>query len=338
MNIHYTIAHPVTLDVTLDIVGFTALLGRSGEGKSTLLKSIAALIPAQGTLYQNLPAEKRPIGYLPQGYALFPHLCVWENVAFPLHGTKSQRRIRALELLSRVDLDGLSERQTNTLSGGQQQRVALARALARSPALLLLDEPTSALDAGTQEHVIEELIELISTLGIPALVATHNPHLAALADHMAILSRGRIVQQGPPVEVFNAPRTPDVARLIGYRNLFEAQLIQEGQATCQGVNLYIPSSKTIGTHETMMLAWHADDVHLDSQHGVSSHECNRLSARIIRLRTEGIGLRLRCDAGLGKPIEVKIPKRDQVHQDLRVGDQVKLSLEASSIRLLETSN
>jgi molybdate/tungstate transport system ATP-binding protein len=224
MRIDYSIDRPVPLEVNLEVEGFTILLGQSGEGKTTLLRAIAGLLPAHGEPFGGLLPQQRAVGYLPQGYALFPHLRAWENVAFALP-RGPQRRVQALELLARVRLVDVAERYPAGLSGGQQQRVALARALARKPQLLLLDEPSSALDAVTRDEVLAELISEVHEFGLPALAVSHDPHLAALADRVAVMSGRRIVQQGTPAEVLSQPGSPAVARLLGHRNLFTARVV-----------------------------------------------------------------------------------------------------------------
>ena len=226
MRVDYRIASPIALNVALDIEGFTVLLGLSGAGKTTLLKAVAGLIPGAGAPYGGLPPQQRPVGYMPQGYALFPHLPVWRNVAFAMNGTRAAKYDRACDLLQRVGLGDLVERDPRTLSGGQMQRVALARALARKPELLLLDEPTNALDAATRDQVLEELRALINRLGVPALVATHDPQLAAIGDRVAVMAHGAIVEQGSPAGVFDHPATSHVARLVGFQNLWPAGSVE----------------------------------------------------------------------------------------------------------------
>src|SRR5260370_7457131 len=144
---------------------------------------------------------------MPQGYALLPHLRAWENVAFALP-RGPLRRAQALELLLRVRLVDVAEQYPAALSGGKQQRVALARALARKPQLLLLDEPSSALDAGTRDEVMAELISELHEFGLPALAVSHDPHLAALADSVAVMSERRIVQKATPTTRFPPPPAP----------------------------------------------------------------------------------------------------------------------------------
>lgn len=224
MRIDYRIDHPLQLQACFEVEGFTVLLGQSGEGKTTLLRAIAGLLPARGEPFDGLPPQHRAVGYLPQGYALFPHLRAWENVAFALP-RGPHRRALALDLLARVRLVQVADHYPNALSGGQQQRVALARALARKPQLLLLDEPTSALDAATRDEIMAELISEIHEFGLPALAVSHDPHLAVLADRVAVMSGRRIVQEGPPAEVLSRPASVTVARLLGYRNLFTACVV-----------------------------------------------------------------------------------------------------------------
>src|SRR6266478_2491057 len=234
MRIDYRIDYPVRLRVNFEVAGFTILLGQSGEGKTTLLRAIAGLLPAHGEPFGGLLPQQRAVGYLPQGYALFPHLRAWENVAFALpRGT--HRRAEAMELLARLRLVHVSEHYPAALSGGQQQRVALARALARKPQLLLLDEPSSALDAATRDEVMAELISEMHEFGLPALAVSHDPHLAALADRVAVMSGRRIVQQGSPAEVLSRPASAAVARLLGHRNLFTARVA--GHETNRDVTL-----------------------------------------------------------------------------------------------------
>jgi molybdate/tungstate transport system ATP-binding protein len=245
MRIDYTIEQPVALQAVFDVEGFTVLLGTSGEGKSLLLRAIAGLAPARGEPFGGMAAQHRAVGYLPQGYALFPHLNAWQNVAFALRG--AQRREQALQLLERVHMAAFAERYPATLSGGQQQRVALARALARRPQLLLLDEPTSALDPVTRDDVIAELIAEVHDVGIPTLAVSHDRHLAAVADRLVLMHDRKIIQIGTPEAVYAHPINGAAARLLGYRNVHRGQVI----GTLQAPRLVWPESGTsfaVGSH------------------------------------------------------------------------------------------
>ncbi|MDE2334467.1 MAG: ABC transporter ATP-binding protein [Rhodospirillales bacterium] len=218
------LARPVALTARFEVRGFTALLGATGAGKSTLLRALAGLLAAQGTPFSGLPAHRRPVGYLPQGAGLFPHLPVWRNVAFALDGSRRARRAAAVAALERVGLADLATRMPDALSGGQRQLVALLRAQARHPALLLLDEPTAGLDPLTAENVAADLIARLRAAGIPALAATHDATLAAMADHVALLHGGDVIQEGAPAAVFASPACREAASLLGWRNLFTARL------------------------------------------------------------------------------------------------------------------
>lgn len=228
MRIDYTIEQPIALQAAFDVEGFTVLLGASGEGKSLLLRAIAGLVPARGEPFGGMAVQHRAVGYLPQGYALFPHLNAWQNVAFALRG--AQRREQALQLLERVHMAAFAERYPATLSGGQQQRVALARALARRPQLLLLDEPTSALDPVTRDDVIAELIAEVHDFGIPTLAVSHDRHLAAVADRLVLMHDRKIIQIGTPQTVYADPVSGAAARLLGYRNVHRGKVIGTLQA------------------------------------------------------------------------------------------------------------
>jgi molybdate/tungstate transport system ATP-binding protein len=217
MRIDYRLTHPIALDVQFETDGFTVLLGRSGEGKSSLLRALAGLLPAQGEPFAGLPPQHRPIGYVPQSLSLFPHLPVWRNVGFAL--PRASRRQEAMRLLDSFGIADLALRWPSELSGGQQQRVALARALAPRPQLLLLDEPTSALDAITRDEMIDELIRLARVSGLVILAVTHDRQLALAADRLVILHQGSIVQQGSPADVLAAPASTEVSRLMGVRDV-----------------------------------------------------------------------------------------------------------------------
>jgi molybdate transport system ATP-binding protein len=217
--IDYRLEQPVTLHARFEVRRFTALLGRSGAGKTSLLKAIAGLLPATGTPWGGLPPEARPAGYLPQGSALFPHLTALENAAYAIRGP--DRFARAQRLLDELGIGALAQRPAPTLSGGEAQRVALARALARQPALLLLDEPSAALDGTTRDAVLAWLAATLTARAIPALAATHDHNIALLADWVVVLDGGSIIQQGAPRAVFNHPATVAAAALLGYENIWQ---------------------------------------------------------------------------------------------------------------------
>jgi putative spermidine/putrescine transport system ATP-binding protein len=208
---------------------FLTLLGPSGSGKTTLLMTVAGFVqPSAGQVLldgrdiTDLPPEKRNFGMVFQGYALFPHLTVAENVAFPLrvrHMPKPEQASRVAAALDLVQLTRFAERRPSQLSGGQQQRVALARALVFDPALLLLDEPLSALDKKLRAELQDELKALHRRVGRTFINVTHDQEEAlSLSDRIAILNHGRLVQQGSPASLYEAPRTRFVADFLGKSN------------------------------------------------------------------------------------------------------------------------
>jgi molybdate transport system ATP-binding protein len=219
----------------------TVLLGESGAGKSTVLRLIAGLLTAQkghislgDTIYFDsergitVPPQERPFGYVFQDYALFPHLSVFENVAFGLraqHLARSLIRQRVGEALDMVHLPGLEQRKPTQLSGGQQQRVAIARALALQPQLLLLDEPLSALDVQTRREVRQELRHILAEVDVTTVMVTHT-YLEALlfGQHILVLEQGRVLQQGGQRDLLEQPRSSYVAELIGV-NFFHGSIV-----------------------------------------------------------------------------------------------------------------
>lgn len=224
--------HPLDLHVSSG--QFTTLLGPSGCGKTTLLRVIAGLeTPDAGDIAfgdefvfsssRNIskPVHKRNLGMVFQDFALWPHLTVFENVAFGLRATKQtgQLRERVSEAIRAVQLQGFEDRYPNQLSGGQQQRVAFARAVAIRSRIILFDEPLSALDALLREDMRGELTELVRTFGLTAVYVTHDQTEAmSMSDRIVVMQRGKIMQQGSPEEIYHRPAHPDVARFIGKSN------------------------------------------------------------------------------------------------------------------------
>lgn len=221
---------PLAVDLTVGRNELLALVGPSGAGKSTLLRVIAGLTcPAAGEIAAagetwfssahaiDLPPQARAVGFVFQDYALFPHLTALENVAIVLRSPDtSGRRDAARALLTRVHLEEFADRRPASLSGGERQRVAIARALARSPRVLLLDEPFSAVDRMTRAHLKRELAALRSSLEIPIILVTHDIAEAfALADRVAVLHKGKVLQTGAPDDIRRDPASPLVADILG---------------------------------------------------------------------------------------------------------------------------
>ncbi|MFA5171109.1 MAG: polyamine ABC transporter ATP-binding protein [Sulfuriferula sp.] len=215
-----------------------ALLGGSGCGKSTLLRMLAGFeTPTQGKIFlagqdiTNLPPYQRPINMMFQSYALFPHLTVWDNIAFGLRRdgmAKADVAERVESMLSLVQLTKFAKRKPHQLSGGQQQRVALARSLAKRPKLLLLDEPLGALDKKLREKTQFELVNIIEEVGVTCVLVTHDQEEAmTMATRIAVMSEGYFLQVGSPDEVYEIPNSLQVADFIGNVNIFDGVLEED---------------------------------------------------------------------------------------------------------------
>ena len=241
----YTAGVHVVRDVSFSLAQgeFLTLLGPSGSGKTSTLMMVAGFeAPSRGAIrvdgrdVAQLPPERRNFGVVFQGYALFPHMTVLDNVAFPLRmkgiGGAARRRA-AMQMLDRVGLAEFAARRPRALSGGQQQRVALARALVFEPDALLLDEPLGALDRKLREALQAEIKEIQRRVGVSILFVTHDQDEAMMmSDRIVVMQDGRIVQLGAPDEVYLHPETPFVAGFLGETNLLRGQCVaqQEGHA------------------------------------------------------------------------------------------------------------
>jgi molybdate transport system ATP-binding protein len=342
-----------TLDVRLTATParLTVLVGENGAGKSTLLRALAGLVrPARGfarlgelSLFdcsrnRSLPVERRPVGYVPQELALFPHLDVGANVAFGLrsqHLAASAVRSRAHAALERFGLAGLAARRPGSLSGGQQQRVALARALVLEPRLLLLDEPLSALDPGTRRTMRAELRQLLAHLPCVTLLVTHQPADAlALADDLLVLERGRITQSGALASILGAPGSAYIAEFLGV-NLFEGEVVgRPGSGTAQvaigDARLVIPDP---GAAERVRLILHPREVVLSLGPPEGSAR-NRLSGAIREIAPEPPhGDTLRVTLASVPPVTAQVTRSAAEELGLVPGMVVIASFKATSLQV-----
>ncbi|GAA2295935.1 ABC transporter ATP-binding protein [Streptomyces violaceusniger] len=293
----FTAVHP--LDLHIPAGSFFALLGASGCGKTTTLRMIAGLEdPTTGTVQlagediTALPPHKRPVNTVFQSYALFPHLDIFENVAFGLRrrGVKSVKK-QVEEMLELVQLGDFARRKPQQLSGGQQQRVAVARALINHPRVLLLDEPLGALDLKLRRQMQLELKRIQTEVGITFIHVTHDQEEAmTMADTVAVMNGGRVEQRGAPAELYENPGTTFVANFLGTSNLIEAEITDKSGGdlvlTAAGGRLALPADRCsapvrtggkllVGVRPEKITLAHAEDA------GSVPEGRNRITGRIV---------------------------------------------------------
>jgi molybdate transport system ATP-binding protein len=332
------------------------LFGPSGVGKTTTLNIIAGLLaPDAGEILLDgrplfrrgrpgtackVPARHRNIGYVFQGYALFPHLNALENVAYPVRGQRDAR-LRAVALLDRMHLAHLADRYPAELSGGQQQRVAIARALAADPQVLLLDEPFSALDAGVREHLQRDLGALQAELRLAVIYVTHRLEDAFAMGHtLAVMGEGQVAQVGPIEEVFRRPVNAGVAEIMGVRNLFRAQVISAGPEGLtldwDGLRLEGPAqAAAAGAILTSYIRPEEIKVLYPDRPLTGAVARNQVSGRILESRPSTSYRVLRVALENGHELEVRFPRQAYVGLPLSVGAKVSLSLRREALVGLE---
>jgi molybdate transport system ATP-binding protein len=326
-----------------------ALVGPSGAGKSTVLRAIAGLhrpdrgrVALAGDVWletaagTDLPPERRSCGYLFQDYALFPHMSVWRNVAFGLEGIpRAQRRRRAEAALEAFGVAGLADATPGGLSGGERQRVALARALAREPGVLLLDEPLAALDARTGAAAARELAATLERTAAPTVLVTHDFAEAALiADQVAVIDRGRIVQRGAAGELSARPASAFVADFAGAAVLFGVASASAGGSTVvelEGGGRVASSDRATGPVGAAVYPW---EITLEPA-GASPHgsALNRLEARVTSV-TE-IGNRARIGLLASQPFAAEVTSESVTRLNLSPGARVTATWKATATRLVE---
>lgn len=285
---------------------FLSILGPSGCGKTTLLRVVAGLeqqdrgeIMIAGRDVSKLSVSKRNVGIVFQSYALFPNLTAEQNIAYGLPQRLAERdrvRRRVKELLELVGLDGSGGKYPSQLSGGQQQRVALARAIAGAPALLLLDEPLSALDAKVRSRLRSEIRQLQKRLGITTLMVTHDQEEAlAMADRILVMDQGRLLQTGPPDEVYDRPASPFVASFIGSMN-FIRDIVKEAPGIFRkgDLSLVVNDSDSVPQGMQAILAVRPEDIVLN---GNGDHHENSLPALVRRMEYRGASYRVTLSLG-----------------------------------------
>ncbi|MGW3679725.1 ABC transporter ATP-binding protein [Streptomyces prasinus] len=323
----FTAVHP--LDLTVPEGSFFALLGASGCGKTTTLRMIAGLEePTSGTVHLGdqdvtaLPPYKRPVNTVFQSYALFPHLDVFENVAFGLRrrGIRNVKK-QVGEMLELVQLGEQARKKPHRLSGGQQQRVAVARALINHPKVLLLDEPLGALDLKLRRRMQLELKRIQTEVGITFVHVTHDQEEAmTMADTVAVMNGGRVEQLGPPTELYENPHTTFVADFLGTSNFIEADVdTRSGDdlvLRAGGGKLVLPSARNsgptaaggkvlLGVRPEKISLVHADDA------GRIPEGRNRITGRISDSSYLGVSTQFVVDSPVCTAFEVYVQNIDR---------------------------
>jgi len=355
---------PVSMEVEFEVsdAELVALVGPSGGGKSTILRAIAGFEkPTGGKISVGaqqwfnsaqklfVPARQRRVGMVFQSYALFPHLSALENVLEALADRQTGNKIGlANEYLARVNLKGLGKRLPDQMSGGQRQRVAVARALAREPDVLLLDEPFSAVDKVTRIRLQRELVDLRSDLSIPIILVTHDIEEAArLADRIAVLHEGRILQMASHEILSKSPVNTDVARLIGIRNIFNSQVanIDSEQDRLElrwgSSSLEMPYQHgfTPGQAVTWCVPSDGIVVHRRNRPSRGEHE-NPVFGTVNEVFHFGqtTELTIRVDDPDAHPLHCSVPTHVAERNEIDVGADLGVSIKADMIHIMDSAD
>ena len=340
------------LDLTIPDGQSVVLLGQSGCGKTSTMRCIAGLESPSGgritigdrTVFDgaagtSVPSHKRGVGMVFQSYAVWPHMTVADNVAFPLKMkriAKAEARRRAVEVLDVVGLGHLGDRGASMLSGGQMQRVALARSMAMEPAVLLLDEPLSNLDARLRDDLRVELRRIQVERGLTSLYVTHDQQEAlALADRIAIMQGGRITQLGAPEEIYAAPASASIASFLGVTNVFAVDAVDRDRVTLidTGQSLAVADGTAGGTGSRFACI-RPEHVRVDpgSSAGDADAGTNRLHGTVEVSVFQGASIRCTVRTGAGVELEAICPP--PVTGTLAAGTEVTVSVDARAVRLL----
>jgi molybdate transport system permease protein len=316
-----------------------AILGPSGSGKSALLRCLAGLYGDDpGPVYfgddavHAIPVERRQVGYVAQGFTLFPGLTVWQNLCFARGASAGVAR----HWLARLKLDGLEERSPASLSGGQRQRVALAQALCGSPKVLLLDEPFSALDAPVRLELRRELRKLQHETGIATVLVTHDPEEAAfLADEVIVISDGHALQSGSTRDIFDRPGSPEVARLLGIVNLNHASVVTGGRIDSQG--LLIDAGTRLAPGTPVLWSIRPERVQVsplldpggEVRPGGQLREAKVFDAILADVADVGAALDVLITVREGLELQARVPHPAELH----IGQRCQIGLPVDALRL-----
>ena len=313
---------------------FITLLGPSGCGKTTTLRIIAGFLEPdageivfEGKRINGVPAYKRQVNTIFQRYALFPHLNVYENIAFGLRVKKlKEKEIKetVTEMLSLVNLEGFEKRSVSTLSGGQQQRVAIARAIANKPKVLLLDEPLAALDLKLRKDMQKELRRIQRQLGITFIFVTHDQEEAlTMSDRVVVMDKGKIQQIGTPQDIYNEPKNAFVADFIGESNILDGVMHNDFSAEFSG-HLFECLDKGFSKNETVDVVVRPEDV------DIVPAEKGMLKGVVTSVDFLGVHYEIIVDIG---GFKLMIQTTDECF----VGDNVGLNIDPDAIHIMKKS-
>jgi putrescine transport system ATP-binding protein len=339
------------LSLNINAGEFFALLGPSGCGKTTLLRMLAGLespdsgsILLDGADISHVPPHQRPVNMMFQSYALFPHLDVAGNIAFGLKRARlpqSEIDTRVAEMLALTQLDGLERRRPDQLSGGQRQRVALARSLARRPRLLLLDEPLAALDKKLRESTQLELMKVQRQLGTTFIIVTHDQEEAmTVADRIAVLDKGRLVQVAAPRELYEKPNSRWVAGFVGDINLIEGQVVQihSGTLTLKTVDagtIVALTKNDLVPGMTIMIAIRPEKIRISGE-SASAASGNALRGELIEIGYLGGTSTYTVRLTFGATLRVARSNVEMGEASpLKIGQRVSLSIAPEACIVLE---
>jgi spermidine/putrescine transport system ATP-binding protein len=327
---------------------FFSLLGPSGCGKTTTLRMIAGFempdegrIVLQGKDVTSVFANRRPVNMVFQQYALFPHMSIYDNVAFGLKVKRVPRRehrVRVLEILRVVELEGLERRRPRQLSGGQQQRVALARALVNQPAALLLDEPLGALDVKLRKQMQLELKRIQTELGTTFVYVTHDQEEAlAMSDRIAVMNGGRVEQIGGPREIYERPATAFVADFIGSLNALEFtidELVGEYAVMRVGEDqrIIVPIRPGARSGDSLRVAVRPERVHIGTVETKGTDGGSRLEGTIAEIVYLGMYTQFHVRTPAGRIVSHRLA--DESTAPFEPGSRVALSWESEYTSLL----
>lgn len=318
------------------------ILGPSGAGKSTLLNVISGLIPYSGNVFidneniDNLKPAERKVGYVFQDFCLFPHLTVFENVAFGLDAagvSTHKAKKRVMKILEFLKITSLKDRYPKTLSGGEKQRVALARALVLKPQVMLMDEPLSSVDFSIAKHLRLEFKELQKNLHLTTLYVTHNfDEAKELADRIAVIDNGQLKQVGKAEEVFLNP-DPKLQHFIPSPNLLECNEIIEInpgliKVRCKDITLLVPTEK----NEIKKLAILPNDISLSFSKPLGP-KINQFKGNILELKE--VGPFIKCRVKVFRNIlNVEAPKNSIDKENIMIGEKVWVKIKMKNIMVL----